>query len=173
MRHKIAGLASCLALFALAACAKDPFVVRITDCPAVSFVSHANTLTRFAPGRYGDAAGVTVTASLAGLKVNCDDAGRGVVTDISFNIIAKQGPAGADSPVALPYFVAIARDGDRLASKDVFTATVALTGPDGRGAVTERVRHSIPSDDLAKQSPHEVLIGFALNEDEAAYNVRQ
>ncbi|RME62643.1 MAG: hypothetical protein D6782_11785 [Alphaproteobacteria bacterium] len=172
MHRSAIAIFAVLAGFLPAACAKDPFVVAVTDCPAVAFVSHANTLTRFAPGRYGDAEGVALTAVLTGLDVACHDKGDGVLTDIRFDIIVKRGPAGSADQVTLPYFVAVARGGDTLAAKQVFQASVTLKGEQGRGGTIEHIRHRIPTNALARKAPHEVLIGFALSEDEAAYNVR-
>lgn len=172
MRPSLAAFSLSLMAVALSGCAKDPFFVTITDCPAVAFVGHANTITRFAPGRYGNADGVTVTAALTGLNVECDSNVPGILTEIAFEISAKAGAAGVDGPASLPYFVATVRDGERLVAKTSYQATITLEGRHGRGGSIERVRHRIPNDELADRMPHEVLIGFELTEDEAAYNTR-
>ena len=77
----------------LVACNNNPFIVEITDCPAVAFVKNANTVTKFADGsqRVQD---VAYTVHLSDLSVDCRDEGEGVRTYISFQVNAERGPQG-------------------------------------------------------------------------------
>lgn len=163
---------SALSLSALlVACNNNPFVVEITDCPAVAFVKNANTVTKFADGsqRVQD---VAYTVHLSDLSVDCRDEGEGVRTYISFQVNAEKGPQGQAEAVDISYFVTVLREGDQIIGKRIFDSRVNF-GPLDQGRTFERISQIIPNDVFADQYAHEVLIGIQLSEQDAAYNVRR
>ncbi|MFZ5608285.1 MAG: hypothetical protein ACOY99_01595 [Pseudomonadota bacterium] len=173
MRRFFRATAGLVGLSVLAGCASNPFVVEVTDCPAVAFVRYANTVTRFAPTSEYRPQDVAYSAAFADLSVDCQDLGEGVTTAISFTVNAAKGPAATADAITLPYFVTVLRDGERIVGKRVFTSTITFPPGQTRAAVREVISQKIPTDSAADEYAHEVLIGFQLSEDEAAYNVRR
>lgn len=156
--------------FVLTSCNSNPFIVEITDCPAVAFVKYANTVTSFEEGSDKTVNDVTYKAHLSDLKVDCQEEGEGVHTYISFTINGEKGPkAGADA-IDISYFVAVLREGDQLVGKRIFDSRIQFQGGQ-QGRVKERITQIIPNDTFADQYAHEVLIGFQLSDADAAYNI--
>jgi len=156
--------------FVLASCNSNPFIVEISDCPAVAFVKYANTATTFADGTEKTIDDVSYRVHLADLQVNCEDEGEGVRTAISFTINGEKGPkAGADA-IDVSYFVAVLREGDQLVGKRIYDTNIQFRGRD-QARVRERIMQVIPNDTFADQYDHEVLIGFQLSDADAAYNI--
>lgn len=155
----------------LAGCNSNPLIVEITDCPAVGLVRYANSLTAFPPNVTPVAGQVSHKAILSDLDVDCQDRGEGIRTYVEFTITAEAGPRLEGSSVTLPYFVVIAREGDDLQSKKIYSTDVSISGSDGRGRHRERLEFIIPTNRLADRYVYEVLIGFELTDVEARYNL--
>lgn len=156
--------------FVLASCNSNPFIVEISDCPAVAFVKYANTATTFQDGSEKTIDDVAYRVHLADLQVNCEDEGEGVQTAISFTINGEKGPkAGADA-IDVSYFVVVLREGDQMVGKRIYDTNIQFRGRD-QARVRERVMQVIPNDTFADQYDHEVLIGFQLSDADAAYNI--
>lgn len=156
--------------FVLASCNSNPFIIEVTDCPAVAFVKYANTVTTFADGSEKTVNDVAYRAHLADLNVQCQDEGEGVRTAISFTVNGEKGPkAGADA-IDISYFVVVLREGDQLVGKRIYDTNLQFRGRD-QSSVRERVMQVIPNDTFADQYDHEVLIGFQLSDADAAYNI--
>lgn len=162
-------LALCAAV--LAGCNTNPLIVEITDCPAVGFVRYANSLTAFPLGAVPQAGEVSHKAVLSNLEVDCKDRGEGIRTRVEFTITAEAGPKMEGGSVTLPYFVVVAREGDDLQSKRIYSTEVAISSRDGRGRRRESIEFTIPTNRLADDYAYEVLIGFELSDFEARYNL--
>ncbi|MEM6680921.1 MAG: hypothetical protein AAF607_01650 [Pseudomonadota bacterium] len=158
-------------LLTLSACNSNPLIVEISDCPAVGLVRYANSLTAFAPGVTPVAGEVSHKAVFSSLEVDCQDKGEGVRTFVDFTISAKAGPKLIAEQIDILYFVVVARDGDDLQSKRIYTTSVSLDSVDGRGEVRERLEFNIPTNRQADRYLYEVLIGFELSDAEARYNL--
>lgn len=174
MRHflplaRVFAVALCGAL--AASCNTNPLIVSITDCPAVGFVRYANSLTAFSRGATPVASAVSHKATLSHLEVDCQDRGEGLRTRVDFTISAEAGPALAGSNVNVPYFVVVARNGDELQSKRIYSVDVSLNSLDGRARIRESVEFTIPTNSLADEYLYEILIGFELSDFEARYNL--
>lgn len=154
-----------------AACNSNPLIVEITDCPAVGLVRYANSLTAFPPGATPVAGQVSHKATLSDLRVDCQDRGEGIRTYVDFTITAEGGPAFRGSNINVPYFLVVAREGDDLQSKRIYSVDIALDGPNSRSRVRERLEFVIPTNRLADDYVYEVLIGFELSDAEARYNL--
>lgn len=155
----------------VAACNTNPLIVEITDCPAVGFVRYANSMTAFAPGATPVASQVSHKATLSSLDVDCQDKGEGIRTFVEFTITAEGGPALQGSNINVPYFLVVAREGDDLQSKSIYSVDIPLNGPNSRSRTRERVEFVIPTNRMADDYVYEVLIGFELSDDEARYNL--
>lgn len=156
----------------LASCASNPFIVEITDCPAVAFVKYANTVTMFPDNSEMRVEDVAYTVHLSDLNVDCQDEGEGVTTHINFTINGERGPQGKADAIDVSYFVTVLREGDQMMGKRVFDSRIHFQGAD-RARTRERITQVLPNDTFADQYHHEVLIGFQLSENDAAYNLRR
>lgn len=165
------GFFSVLALLLTTACNSNPLIVEITDCPAVGFVRYANALTSFPEGAVPTANNVAYRAVMSNLDVDCKDRGEGIRTQVAFTITAEPGPMAQQQDISMPYFVVIAREGDSLQAKTIYTASVSLSGQDGRGRSRETVEFTIPTNELADTYLYELLIGFELSNTQARYNL--
>ena len=139
-------------------------------CPAVGIVKETGTVTRFRSSDSSTQEDVVYTAHISDLAVACEE-DDGVVTNIGFDVAARQGPAGDVRQITLPYFVAVVRGGTEIVAKDVYEADLTFEGENGRARVRETIRQHLSIDDLQQTRAYEILIGFQLSDDEFIYNL--
>lgn len=107
------------AVVALASCAKDPFVVNRTTCPAVIVPQYAGEITRFDPADSRDASAIDVTASLTGVRGLCTEGGAVTASAVRFDVVAQRRDVAAARTVTLPVFVAVVRGGNAIVAKSL------------------------------------------------------
>jgi hypothetical protein len=123
----------------LAACGKNglnnnPLRVTRSACPAVAIVQNTGDVTLFAPAASRDASAIDVVATITNLRSTCTDAGSNIVTQATFDVIARRTNGSGAREVTLPYFSAVVQAGDRLIAKQ--TGSVALRFADGQTRAT-------------------------------------
>lgn len=157
----------------LAACSTGPqTAVPDVICPAVGVVKETETVTRFRAPESFTQEDVVYTAHISDLAVACEE-DDGIVTNIGFDIAARQGPAGNASQITLPYYVAVVRNGKEIVAKDVYEADLTFRGDNGRARVRETIRQHLAIEDAKQTLAYEILIGFQLSDDEFIYNLSQ
>lgn len=183
-------------LAVLSACqSSNPLLITRTSCPAVAVVKYANSYTQFAPGANYRANGLELSAQLSDVQVACRESKTGdAVSTVSFEVSAGRASATGGSQVTVPYFIAVIEDGTTILSKQVYSAPLQFAD----GSLHSQVRQSVSAttpfvplppepdrkkkreqfqefaeDSRPKAAKYEILVGFQLTEEQAAYNVQR
>ncbi len=144
-------------------------IVLVSNCPAVGLVEHLNALTLFDGETYTNR-DVVFDAYITDLDVSCTQ-GSSVVSDISFSIRAKKGPAFKGTTYNLTYYVVIIRDNYQLTNKKTFTTQINFKPGSDTTGVREHLRQTFASYEQPKRYNYEILIGFELTPEELEFNV--
>lgn len=140
-------------------------------CPAVGIVARTGSLTRFATPGSQDAEDVTLRGTISGLDMTCNDVSGAVRANISFDVVAINGPASSGGDVDLTYFIAVTRGSERVLDKKTYVTHHRLSRGRDSSAVRENIVADVPVDDEGSTGEIEILIGFQLDRDELKYNV--
>lgn len=159
-RVKLRPAAILLALTLLAGCARDGDIdqtggIAITRsaCPAVAIPAATGDITLFSPANSRAANAIDVTASITNMRVSCADQGSDVVSNATFDVLARRTDPRGTREVVLPYFATVMRGGTTVVAKRI--ASVRIVFPDGQtratvrgegGAVIERAQATLPPD---------------------------
>lgn len=173
---RTAAAAGLVVALAVAGCGSSP---EPPECPPVSVLGEAASLTRFAQGRGRDLVDVDFRAELTDLRSGCiyakeEDGASKLVVAVAPSITAARGPANEDRKADFQYFVSVVgRDADIL-NKQLFPVSVTFPGNSTR---VDIVQDDPPvSIDLpiaaAGEEYYEILLGLQLSEDELQYNRR-
>lgn len=136
-----------LAALLLAACGRDPTIVKRSLCPAVSVAQYTGDITRFDPPAQRDSAAIALTATVTNLRGACVEGSPQIATRVSFDVLAQRRDRAAAQTVTLPVFVAVARGGDIVVTKQV--VNVALAFPAGQ---TRAVGHGVAATTIARNA---------------------
>ncbi len=149
------------------------------ECPPVSVLGEAASLTRFAQGRGRDLVDVDFRAELTDLRSGCiyakEEGGASkLVVAVAPSIAAARGPANEDRKADFQYFVSVVGGDADILNKQLFPVSVAFPGNSTR---VDIVQDDPPvSIDLpiaaAGEEYYEILLGLQLSEDELQYNRR-
>lgn len=146
----------------LAACGKNginnnPLRVTRSSCPAVAIVQNTGDVTLFAPAASRDASAIDVVATMTNLRSTCTDLGPNIVTQATFDVVARRTNGSGAREVTLPYFSSVVQAGDRLVAKQTGSVTVRFadgqtraTAPATARADVARTAASLPEDIRAK-----------------------
>lgn len=152
------------ALLTLAGCARDGEIdetggiaVTRSACPAVAIPANAGDLTLFDPPTSRDARAIDVVATITNLRSTCGDGGANVVSNATFDVVARRRDGGAAREVVLPYFATVVRGGTKVVSKRVAAVRLVFAAGQTRataraegGAVVSRAEATLPAAVLAK-----------------------
>ena len=141
-------LVAAVALLTLAGCARDGEIdstggisVTRSACPAVAVPANTGDMTSFDPATSRDARAIDVVATITNVRATCGDAaaaggGTDVVSNATFDVVARRRDAGPERTVIVPYFATVVRAGTTVVSKQV--AAVRLVFPAGQTRTTAR-----------------------------------
>ena len=146
MRPALASAA--LAALVLASCARDPFIVKRSLCPAVAVAQFAGDVTRFDPPSRRDAGAIALTASVTNLRGACVE-GSPVSTRVTFDVIAQRRDRQAAEQVTLPVFVAVTRGGDIVVTKAAVPVTLNFAAGSARAQASGSASTAIARDAVA------------------------
>lgn len=151
-------LIAAVMLSSLAACAKDGDIdetggIAITRsaCPAVAIPASTGDITLFNPVTSRAANAIDVTATITNIVVNCNQDGADVVSNATFDVLARRADPRGAREVVLPYFATVMRGGTTIVSKKI--SSVRIVFPDGQtrasvragaGAVINRSEATLP-----------------------------
>lgn len=160
MKHRI--VAAALTLTLLAGCAKDGDIdetggiaVTRSACPAVAVPAQTGDVTLFSPANSRAANAIDVTAAITNMRVSCNEQGSDVVSNATFDVVARRASAGPAREVVFPYFATVMRGGTTVVAKRI--STVRIVFPEGQtrasaqgqgGAVIARAEATLPPDIL-------------------------
>lgn len=119
MRKAVLTLGVISTALALAACQKNPLMVKRSPCPAVAIPAYTGSVTRFEPAQSRDANAIQMTAQLSDVQGNCLEGKEYLSTDVSYLVTAQRRHAEQRQEVYLPIFIAMAQGGNVLVSKQV------------------------------------------------------
>ena len=158
---------SVLMLF-VAACNKNPFEVVVSRCLGIAVIGDLGTLVRF-EGEGRTTEDMTYKASIMNLSAECEE-GASVNSKVSFSIGVQSGPALRGNEITIPYFVAVVKDNSQIISKATYEVTLRFD-EDGVARSDEVVAQLIPTIEQARRYNYELLIGFQMDANDAAYNM--
>lgn len=98
-------------------------------CPIPGIPAGTGDVTLFSPAGSTDASAIDVSASISGVRANCQDVGNDVVSVATFTVNALRRDAGPARQVVLPYFDVALQGGQTIAAKRI--GQVVLNFPAG------------------------------------------
>ena len=167
----LAGLA--LALTPLAGCGEqndsDQFA---PACAPVGILGEAADYSDYGPADVPDLGRLVAQGSIRGVSGHCSSAANGTKlhTVVRVQLAITRGPAAAGSRLAVPYFVAVLRDGAVL-SKQSLVATAEFPDNGDKVALqTDPLVLDLPVSRAHPGTSYRIEVGFQLGEAELAYN---
>lgn len=171
-----AAAAGAVLALAVAGCGSTP---EPAECPPVSVLSEAASLTRFAPGPGRDLVDVDFRAELTDLRSGCvyarEEGGASkLVVAVGPAVAATRGPANENRKADFQYFVSVVGADADILNKQLFAVSVTFPGNSTRVDVVQDdppVSIDLP---IAAEGEgyYEILLGLQLSEDELLYNRR-
>ena len=151
-------------LLTVAACSRDGEIdstggiaVTRSACPAVAIPANTGDITSFDPASSRDARAIDVVATITNVRSTCGDGATDVVSNATFDVIARRRDSGSERTVVVPYFATVVRGGTTVVSKQVTAIRLVFpagqtraTGQGTAGAVIPRAEATLTPDILAK-----------------------
>ncbi len=142
-------------------------------CPPAGVLDGGGSLTVF--GWLGDAAPSDAVwqARITGIGASCsiDEDENGIV-DLRVGVEVVRGPAGIETEISVPYFVAIVDPDGRVLTREAFEVRFEVP-LDRRGAhATEELTLRIPRPDKAPLSRYRIYTALQLTPEQLEYNRR-
>jgi len=142
-----------IAAMALAACQRNPLIVRRALCPAVAVPIYAGDITLFQPGTGPDAANIDVTATITNVRDTCTESPETLMTSVTYQVVARRSATNGARRVSLPVFAAVVQGGNLVVSKQIGSVDLdfadgqarAVAGASARGSVA-RSATALPAD---------------------------
>ncbi|WP_439533940.1 hypothetical protein [Polymorphobacter sp.] len=135
-----------LGALVLAGCQRNPLVVKRSPCAAVAVPIYANDMTLLYPGTAPDAANVDLVASMTNVRGTCNEGVEQLVSDVSYQVVARRSDASAARQVQLPVFASVVQGGNLLVSKQVASVTIDFPAGQARGVGVGSARATIDRD---------------------------
>lgn len=110
-----------------------------SKCPAVGIPDYTGDVTLFrGPAKTADA--IDVTASMTGVRAQCDEAvGEKVTSTVTFQVLGRRADTSGARQVTLPYFVSVLQGGSAVISKRVGQVTLSFADGQARAQATANV----------------------------------
>ncbi|MES2097362.1 MAG: hypothetical protein V4459_11455 [Pseudomonadota bacterium] len=90
-----------------------------TACPQVGVPAGTGDVTLFDPATSRDSTAIDVVAAMTDVRSTCGDVGEDVVTDVTFQVLARRARGDGPRDVTLPYFITMVQGGSAVVSKRV------------------------------------------------------
>ncbi len=134
---------SVVALLATTACSRrgeiDPTggitAVR-TVCPSVAVPSQTGDITTFTSATDRSADAMDVNAIITNVRSTCSDVADPIVTQITFDVLARRTDTSAAREVVLPYFTTVLQGGSVIVAKRVGRVAVRFEAGQARARAT-------------------------------------
>ena len=118
-------LAAAAALILLAGCSRDNEIVDAAGgiavtrsaCPAVAIPDYTGDVTLFNPPSSRESRAIDVVATITNVRATCDDSGSDLVSNVTFDVLARREQGTEAREVTLPYFASVVRGGSNVVSK--------------------------------------------------------
>jgi hypothetical protein len=165
-----AAAAAALLALPLAACSTSK---ETRACPRVEVLGDAANLTRFREGEGRDLTDVRYSATIRNASGTCSYDRDGVTVTTTVVIVGEKGPAFADGPADVEYFVAVADPNRRILNEEKFASRLEFQDNQQRTGVREEVDERIPLPKDATAERYVIIVGFGLSPAELDYNRKQ
>lgn len=106
-----------------------------SPCPHVAVPAGTGDVTLFDPPADRTADAIDVAAVLTNVKSTCDDTGDQVVTNVTFDVLARRAKADGPRDVRLPYFITLVRGGSSVVAKRIGHVTIHFAAGQLRASV--------------------------------------
>ncbi|WP_439546391.1 hypothetical protein [Sandarakinorhabdus sp.] len=123
------------ALFALAACDRNPLVVNRSSCPAVAVAAYVGDVTLFRPGP-PDLANMDVIATITNVRDICTETPDFFMSRVTYDVVARRTDTAAARTVTLPLFVAVVQAGNLVNAKQISQVQVNFAAGQERALAT-------------------------------------
>lgn len=125
-------------------------------CPAVGVPDYTGDVTLFRTPGATDAASIDVTAALTNVRSTCNEGGASekVLSQVSFDVLARRTDTRGARTVELPYFVTVLRGGRAVIAKRL--GTVSVTFADGQDRASARATGAAYIDRAEATLPPEI-----------------
>ncbi|MGF1607580.1 MAG: hypothetical protein ACFB22_14720 [Rhodothalassiaceae bacterium] len=151
---------------------RNPLEVRVQRCPAPAILSGTDQLVRYL-GAGRTANDVVFVASISDVRLDCDQ-GEDVVSDVSFDLTVRAGPALTEPlQITLPFFVTLLRDNSQIIAKQVYETSFILSPDQPFAGSRETVRQRFGSIEQPRRYDYELLVGLQLRLDDAVANLAE
>lgn len=158
-------LATAAALILLAGCSRDNEIVDAAGgiavtrsaCPAVAIPDYTGDVTLFNPPASRESRAIDVVATITNVRATCDDSGSELVSNVTFDVVARREQGTEARDVTLPYFVSVVRGGSTVVSKRLSSVTLRFadgqqrTVAQGSGNGTVNKAAATLSEEVRKQ----------------------
>lgn len=114
-----------------------------TTCPTVGVPAGTGDVTLFDPAASRDATAIDVVAAMTDVRSTCGDAGDDVVTNVTFQVIARRTNASGPRDVTLPYFITVVQGGSAVIAKRVGHVVVHFDAGQARAMVSGTATASV------------------------------
>lgn len=105
-------------------------------CPAVGIPDYTGDITLFRTPGDTTAANVDVVASMTNVRSHCNETGDKVLTNVTFDVLARRTDTAGARQVTLPYFVTVLRGGRAVVTKRVGQVTINFADGQERAQAT-------------------------------------
>jgi hypothetical protein len=111
----------------LAACERNPLVVRRSSCPAVAVAAYAGDITLFRPGTPAaapDMANLDAVATITNVREECAETSDQFVTRINYDVVARRTDVAQARQMVLPVFAVVVQAGNIVNAKQISNVAV-------------------------------------------------
>ena len=169
-------MASMLApMLALGGCASGEDTTATDFAPAcapVGILGDAADYSDYGPGAVPDLSRLVAQGSIRGVSGHCNSAASGTVlhTVVQLQLAITRGPVATGSSLAVPYFIAVTRDGAVL-SKQTLVATAQFPDNGDKVALqTDPLALDLPVSRARPGTSYRIEAGFQLTPEQLSYN---
>ena len=136
--------AALLSVLTLAGCAGDnPLRIVRSACPAVAIPAYTGQTTLFTRPGATDATDIDVVAAITNVRGACTDVGTELVTNASFEVLARRTDTSAARDLTLPWFAVVVQGGDHLVAKQMGQVTLHFDAGQDRASASASARTTV------------------------------
>ncbi len=112
-------------------------------CPRVGVPAGTGDVTLFDPADSRDADAIDVVAALTNVNSTCDDSGVDVITNVTFDVLARRTKTDGPRDVTLPYFITVVQGGSAVTAKRVSHVTLHFEAGQARAQASGNATASV------------------------------
>lgn len=157
--HALGRASAFMSAAVLAACAQQAADPSLVACPPTQIAVPADRV-----GHGNDDGQLRYVASMADLVSACRQDEEDIEIDISFVMSAERGPAFAEQPVTLTYFLATVNPNRDIVDKQLLDVQFAFLPEQPVSALRETLTLRLPASDEASGANYSLYLGFQLDQ---------